>query len=350
MTPTPPAKRILVTGGTGFLGRHLVPTLCRAGYAQRILTRNPDAHPWLRQYPHVEVVHGDLTDIASLQRAIEGCHEVVHAAGLFSMWSAAGDFMATNYQGTQNLAHVAIKAHVSRFIYISTIAVIGTPQPNRIIDETHPANPADTYQMSKYRAENVLRHLHAQSDLPLVILRPGAFYGAHGGYAFNRLFFADPMRGIIMQMDGGHYVIFPVYIQDVADAIVLALNNARVGETYNICGEPVTHRYAFDIITELAHLPFPRINMPGFIGLSFARFLELIAIITRREPFYPIGLKSYVFNHWHVSNHKARQQLGFKPTPFYDGASQTIAWYRAGKPATGFIRQCDSDDNPTPDN
>jgi nucleoside-diphosphate-sugar epimerase len=322
---------IFVTGGTGFLGRHLIPTLYRAGHSLRVLTRQPEANGWLCKYPNVEVVRGDLTSGDGLD-AVQGCEYVIHAAGLFSMWNRAGDFDATNVIGTENLLAVATQADVKRLVYVSTIAVIGNPQPNRLVDEAHPPRPADPYQASKLKAEQVIKRYHYQQDIETIILRPGAFYGPLGDYAFNRLFFTDPMRGIIMQMDGGHYRIFPVYIGDVAQSILLALTQGKSGETYNICGEPISHRAAFDIICKEADIHWFRVNLPGVIGVNFSRFLNLLSRITRQEPFYPLGLRSYVFNDWHVSSDKARRELGFVPIDFADGAKRTIAWYRAGKP------------------
>ena len=322
---------IFVTGGTGFLGRHLVPMLCRAGHKLRVLTRHPDENHWLCKYPDAEVVYGDLRTGKGLE-AVEGCEYVIHAAGLFSMWSMAGDFEATNVVGTENLLAVATRANVKRLVYVSTLAVIGNPQPNRIIDESHPPRPADPYQASKLKAEQVIKRYHYQQDIETIILRPGAFYGPMGDYAFNRLFFTDPMRGIIMQMDGGYYRIFPVYIGDVAQSILLALTHGKSGEIYNICDAPISHRDAFDIICKEADIHFPRLNLPGVIGLNFSRLLNLLSRITRREPFWPLGLRSYVFNDWNVTSDKARQELGFVPTPFAEGAKRTIAWYRAGRP------------------
>lgn len=322
---------ILVTGGTGFLGRHLVATLCRQGYAQRVLTRAPERATALRRYPNVELVQGDLQRPETLHGVAAGCDYVVHAAGLFSMWSGAGDFYATNVMGTSELIAESLRAGVKRFVHVSTIAVIGKPQPGRIIDEEHPTDPQDDYQRSKLLAEQ--RVLAAVKDgLPAVVVRPGAFYGPLGNYAFNRLFFVDPMRGIIMQMDGGRYVIFPVYIQDVAEGIVLALSKGRIGEIYNLCGECLSHRAAFDVVVKEAGLWFPRLNIPRWVGINFARLLTSVSQITRREPFYPIGLRSYVFNDWHVSSAKAEQELGFQPTPFVEGVRRTLAWYRAGRP------------------
>jgi nucleoside-diphosphate-sugar epimerase len=322
---------IFVSGGTGFLGRHLVPVLCRAGHAVRILTRNPHENNWLRRYPNVEIVSGDLESGDGLQH-VAGCSMVIHAAGLFRMWNMAGDFQAINVRGTQRLLDRASEYGVRRFVYVSTVAVIGNPTPGIPIDEEHLPRPADAYQVSKLQAEQLVQQYHEDARLETVIVRPGAFYGPLGDYGFNRLFFTDPMRGIIMQMDGGHYVIFPAYIGDVARGIQLALERGKTGERYNICGETLSHRAAFDIICQEADLHFPRLNIPGLIGISFAQLLTQISRITRREPFYPINLRSYVFNDWDVTSAKAQRELGFVPTPFRDGARRTIDWYRAGKP------------------
>lgn len=322
---------IFVTGGTGFLGRHLIPHLCRAGYRLRVLTREPHKQTRLAHYPNVEIVQGDVRD-GIPPALLADCEYIIHAAGLFSMWSDAGDFETTNVLGTRNLLAVAEQVGIKRFLYVSTVAVIGQPQQDIVLDEKHPPRPADPYQASKLKAEQLVRQAHLEGQLETVVIRPGAFYGPLGDYAFNRLFFTDPMRGIIMQMDGGHYIIFPAFIDDVAEGILLALEKGRSGEVYNICGDPLSHREAFDVICKEANLKFPRLNIPGFIGLRFAQFLTGLSHITRQEPFYSTGLRSYVFNDWRVNTDKAKRELGFVPTPFEEGARRTIAWYRAGKP------------------
>lgn len=323
---------IFVTGGTGFLGRHLIATLCRAGFQMKVLTRDPDKNDWLRRYPVVEIIAGDLTDRDVLREAVPGCRYIIHAGGHFRFWGDETPFMETNARGTENIMAAALTAGVERVIHISSVAVIGQPDPTSIIDETYPPHPVDPYQRSKLEGERIAMRYFYDHQLPVVILRPGAFYGPLGEYAFNRLFFRDPMRGIIMQINGGHYINFPAYIQDVAQGIVLALEHARLGEIYNICGDWISHKDAFDIICEEANLHWPRPPIPGWMGIAASRVLEGIAKITGREPFWPINLRSYVYNNWRVSNEKARQELGFEPTSFREGARRTIAWYRAGKP------------------
>jgi|FLYN01.1.fsa_nt_gi nucleoside-diphosphate-sugar epimerase len=326
---------IFVTGGTGFLGRHLVPALCRAGYYPvRVLTRRPDEHRWLRRYPQVEVVQGDLLDGQIIERAVAGCRYVIHAGGIFRFWVPGSErvFYDTNTRGTEHVLNAAHKTQVERVIHISTAAVIGQPDSDKVVDETHPPRPADAYQRSKLQAEQIALRYFTEYDLPVIILRPGAYYGPLGEYAFNRLFFKDPMRGIIMQVEGGRHIIFPAYIADVAQGVMKALECGCPGEIYNICGDWITHREAFDIVVEEARLPWPRLPIPGWMGIATAHVLEAISIITRREPFWPLNLRSYVYNNWRVSSEKARRELGFEPTGFREGARRTIAWYRAGQP------------------
>ena len=333
---------IFVTGGTGFLGRHLIPALCRAGYSLRVLTRQPDEHPWLQQYPRVEVVQGDLVKPETYVSALQGCQYVVHAGGIFRMWGDETTFLDNNVKGTALLLSAVKKLPIERLIYVSTIAVLGAPDPRQVVDETYPPQPMDAYQRSKLIAEEMVLRSYVNENLPVIVLRPGAFYGPLGQYAFNRLFFKDPMRGLIMQVDGGRHIIFPVYIRDVAQSVVQSLCCGRDGEIYNICGEWISHRRAFDIICVEAGLWWPRVPMPGWLDLPLAQVLEMIYGSIGMEPFWPINmLRSYVHNNWRVSSEKAQRELGFVSTDFREGARQTIAWYRAGEPGDWVGLDCD---------
>lgn len=323
---------IFVTGGTGFLGRHLIPTLCRAGHRVRVLTRQPETHAWLSRYPNVETITGDLRDRTSLDSALDGCRFLIHAGGLFRFWGDEKAFDETNALGTENIMSAALKAGVEKAVHISSIAVIGQPDPRNMIDETYPPNPMDAYQRSKLRSENIALRTYHEGGVPVMVVRPGAFYGPMGEYAFNRLFFRDPMRGLIMEMDGGRYIIFPAYVGDVAEGILLALEKGRGGEIYNICGDWISHKEIYTIVIKEAKLWYPRLRLPGWLGIMTAQVLEAVSNITGHEPFYPINLRSYVYNNWRVSIEKARTELGFSPIDFGEGAKRTVAWYRAGRP------------------
>jgi dihydroflavonol-4-reductase len=320
---------IFVTGGTGFLGKTLIPFLASREQTIRVLARNPEAHGWLKRYANVEVIQGDLADSALLKAGMAGCDSVIHAGGFFRMWGDSTTFHKTNVQGTINMSRAAVANRIRRFVYVSTVAVIGNPTPGQIIDETHAPRPADPYQRSKLAAEQVLSAWIHDHGLPAIILRPGAYYGPHGRYAFNRLFFEDPIKGLLVKVNHGRHVIFPVYIGDVAAACLNGLIYGEVGQTYNICGDPLTHQEANDIVSDEAGITHFRFNAPTRGMLTLAQLWTWLSALTGVEPYYPINLRSYVFNDWQTSSQKARDELHFRPTPFRTGARSTLDWYRA---------------------
>jgi len=326
-SPSESSPTIFVTGGTGFLGRNLLPLLVAEGYRVRALTRHPADHPWLNALG-VEVITGDVEDQHVISCAVEGCRYVVHAAGRFSFWGKREQFEHTNVEGSANVMQAALTAGVEKFVHISTIVVVGNPLPDRIVDETHPTNPVDPYQRSKLKGEQLALQFHRDHGLPVVILRPGAFYGPYGRYAFNRLFFEDPLKGLLIQVDKGSLITFPAYIGDVAASIVAALRKGRPGEVYNICGDPLTHVEANHIVSDEAGITHFRINVPGWSMIALAHLWTALSEYTRVEPYYPLNLRSYVFNNWRVSSDKARRELGFSPISFREGARRTLAWYR----------------------
>lgn len=321
------SSTIFVTGGTGFLGRNLLPLLVAQGYHVRALTRHPDEHPWLRDLG-VEIVAGNVEDELLIACASEGCRYVVHAAGRFSFWGKREQFEYTNVEGSGNVMRAAVRAGVEKFIHISTVVVVGNPLPDRVVDETHPTNPADPYQRSKLKGEQLALRVFREEGLPIVILRPGAFYGPHGRYAFNRLFFEDPLKGLLIQVNNGRLITFPAYIGDVAASILAALERGKPGEVYNICGETLTHHEANHIISDEAGITHFRVNVPGWSMIALAHVWTALSEYTRIEPYYPLNLRSYVFNNWRVSSEKAIRELGFQPIPFREGARRTLDWYR----------------------
>lgn len=317
---------ILVTGATGFLGHTLCPYLVERGHRVRALVRASSAWGFLPPLG-VELAWGDVREAEAIRAATEGCWAVVHAAGKFRFWGPSEDFYAVNLDGTRNALEAARQAKVERFIYISTVAVVGAPRADVVIDEAYPPTPRDDYQRSKLAAEQLTLRYHQEHGLPALVLRPGAFYGPGGRYAFNRLFFEDPLKGLQLQVHGGRHINFPAYIGDVAQGVDLALARGQSGEMYNISGRSLSHKEANDTVDRLLGYHIPRLNAPAWAMLALARVWTWLSRHTGREPYYPINMAPYVFYDWEVSSEKARRELGFVPTPFEDGARETLAWY-----------------------
>jgi dihydroflavonol-4-reductase len=323
-----PGDCVLVTGATGFLGHSLVKELVGAGYSVRALVRATSDTAQLQELG-VELCVGDLHDPDSVNAAVEGSTYVVHAAGLFRLWGAARGFERTNVAGTANVLEAAARHSVAKLVHVSTAAVAGSPRPGQVIDEATPCLPVDAYQRSKLDGENLVRLFQQSTRLPAVILRPGAFYGPWGHYAFNRLFFEDPLRGLLIQVHWGQRLTFPVFVPDVARVILAALQSGRPGEVYTFAGESISHRQVNQVVSQLAGIAPWRVNVPAGLMLALAGWQSRRAERTGREPYYPPGLATYVFHDWQVSSAKARAELGFAPIAFEEGARQTLEWYRS---------------------
>lgn len=319
---------ILVTGATGFLGRNLCEHLTHQGYSLRALVRPTSNFSFLRNLG-IEIAAGDVCDFKSVECALEGCEQVIHAAAHFHLWGPPRLFHEINVEGTHNVLMAAFNAKIRRFLHISTIIVVGPQEPGAVITEATPyaPYPGDHYARTKKAGEE-LALSYGQKGLPVIVLRLGALYGPWGHYAFNRLFFEQFLRGLRVQVHQGKHITFPCYVEDAATVIEATLTRGEIGQVYNISGESITHREVNKIISQLADKSSWRINVPGSIMLNFARLLEFIALFSRREPFYPLNLAPYVFGDWVVSSDRAFQELGFKPTPFKEGAYRTLAWYR----------------------
>lgn len=318
---------ILVTGATGFLGHNLIPRLLKAGHQIRALVRPSSEVDFLIRNG-VELAYAeDITDAAAVHRACQGCRRIIHAAGHFRFWGSTPTFWQTNVEGTATVLAGALAAGVERFVHVSTVVVVGKTESGQLIEEDHPCNPLDPYQRTKLAGEKLVLTYYKERGLPVILLRPGAFYGPWGHYAFNRLFFQEPLKGWRIKVDNGRHITFPVFAPDVACAIELALRNGRAGQIYNISGQSLTHNEVNAIVSDLAGISHWRLNIPTRAVVSLAWVWTMLSRYTRREPFYPINMAPYVFQDWLVSSEKARRELGFSPTPFAIGVESTLKWY-----------------------
>ena len=317
---------ILVTGATGFLGRNLCEFLVARGRAIRALVRPQSNYAFLEELG-VELAWGDIREAETLAAAVRGCEAVIHAAAKFRFWGPWEEFYAANVVGTRNMLEASCREGVGRFIYISTIAVVGRPAPNLVITEEHPCTPLDHYQRTKLEAETMALRYYRERGLPVIVLRLGALYGPWGHYALNRLLFEDFLHGLRVRVHGGRHITFPLFVKDAAATIDTSLEKGRPGEIYNVSGQSIPQREANTIICRLAGKRDWWINVPGALMVALARAWTFLSNFTKKEPWYPINLYPYVFYDWPVSSEKARLELGFRPRSFEEGAYETLKWY-----------------------
>lgn len=241
--------RFFVTGATGLVGSHVVDHVLAQGHSVRALVRQPRAAEELRMRG-IDVSIGDLGDEIELRTRVEGSDIVVHSAGAVDMTGAREQLWEVNVRGTERLLGASVEARVSRFVYVSSVAVYGdSPPPVR---EDAPKRPAGAYGASKWEAEQIVERYQRESGLKAVILRPCVIYGErdrHAQKALSRLV----RLPVIPLARGGSRLLDLVHASDVATAILTAATaDAALGQVYNITdGEEHTHR---DILMTLGRV------------------------------------------------------------------------------------------------
>jgi nucleoside-diphosphate-sugar epimerase len=322
------ARRILVTGASGFTGGHLCRRLFSEGHRVRALVRNKTQEEDLR-CQGIEPVVGDLRDRESLERAVVDVEIVYHIAASYRHGSLSRQEMfATNVQGTKDLLDAAIGAGVERFIHCSTIGVHGNIK-NGPANEEYPFAPGDDYQDSKAQAERLVLEYMREGKIPIVVFRPAGIYGP-GDVRFLKLFKAIQNRRFVM-IGSGEVLYHLVYIDDLIDGIIsCATQEDAVGNVYILAGsEPVTlNRLVQTIAQELGvrlrrfRIPFIPVYLAGLICEMACKPLGIDPPLYRRRVDFFRKTRSFDIS-------KAQRELGFEPkTDLRTGIELTAQWYR----------------------
>lgn len=328
MTYETRGQRILVTGATGLIGRNVSSRLLRDGASVRAMARDV-AKAGSLAAAGAEVVRGDVTDPASLRRAVSGCQAVVHLAGVlgdeFRPWS---HFHAVNVEGARLMAEAALEADVARFLHASSAWVYG-PRAGPGTDERSPRPRShDPYSQTKLEGEEVIRGLAEAKGLPAVIVQPTELYGPGDETWTLRPLKMIEARTMILP-DWGKGLIQPIYVDDAVDGILAALLRGRSGEAYIICGpRPVTIREFFGHYA--AMLGRNRIpGVPGWTALTIAVLAELGARLTGRPPVFTGAQARAVMRRATYRGDKAARELGFTPsTSLEEGMRRVQEWLR----------------------
>jgi farnesol dehydrogenase len=326
---------ILLTGGTGYLGRWILRALRERGRAVRLLARDPEACKDLAG-PGVAVVRGDVTDRDSLDAACRGIESAVHAAATVSTWEKDREvFDRVNVQGFRSCALAAAQAGAGRILHVSTIFVFG-PTDGITGDETLPVR-ADRefhtdYERTKTLAEIEAREL-ATRGLPLVTVYPGILYGPGPVRQANLVtsLVIDAAAGKLPGLPGGgkrRWCFAPV--EDVAEGVVLALDKGKVGERFVLGGENATLRELFDLIESKGGPAVPRKSVPFAALAAVGAAGEFAARFGGPRPKITRGAASMFRHDWAFSSRRAERALGWKARPAADAVAALLVHLRAG--------------------
>lgn len=321
-------RTILVTGATGFIGSHLVRRLLAEKRGNiRVLTRDPAKADWQARLG-AEIVRGDVTNIASLDRAVEGCSVVIHAAAQVSSVPDRSTFEQSNVVGTQNLLRACVAAKVLRFVHLSSIAVFGLVASDEVTDQTPRRHCGDPYCDTKLDAEELVMESQRQGRVSATILRPSAVYGP-GSTHWSVIPLKRVKKGKMLLFNGGSGLLNYVFIDNLVDAILLAAENDRaVGEAFIVNDGATTWREFFGTYARMAgkrDIP----SIPLWSAKLWVRFRNLLAAL-RGEPFrvHPNALGFLIATAVYRQTN-LEQKLGHRSRiGLEEGLRRTEAWFR----------------------
>lgn len=321
-------QKILLTGATGFIGRHIARRLCLEERAVvRVFLRNSaKAEEFLKL--NAEVVPGDLSDPASVERAVEGSTLVIHAAAQVSSVPSRETFERSNIAGTENLLRAAGAAGVARFVHVSSIAVFGLATSGEITDQSPRLHSGDAYGDTKLDAEERVLACAREGRLPIVILRPSAVYGP-GSTHWSVVPLKRVKKGKMFFVGGGRGLLNYVYIDNLVDAVLLATRDDRaVGEAFIVNDGATTWREFFGAYARMAgknSIP----SLPLWAAKGWVHYRNLVAALKREPTRVPPNALGFLVGTAIYRQTHIEQKLGHRSrVPLAEGLARTEAWFR----------------------
>jgi dihydroflavonol-4-reductase len=320
-------NQVLVTGGTGFIGRRLVEQLVARGYKVKVLVRDRSRAKDLPA--SVELVPGDTTDDESLHAALANVAGVFHLAAIYGFGIAEETMRGVNVEGTRKVLDAAAARGTVKVVYAGSDTSLGDTA-GAVCDETkvHDGRSRSPYETTKREAHELCLARMAHGA-PIVNAIVSTVYGPGDTSAIGQLFehhLAGRLRFALDKKAGYTFA----HVDDVAMGLILAYERGVVGESYLICGTPATFGQLFEKLSARTGIAAPSVEIPEvalpfarplllgvgrLLGKSFAETRELVAMGRNVTRFF--------------SNAKAREALGFRPRSLDEGLDDVLPWYHA---------------------
>ncbi|MCX6343826.1 MAG: NAD-dependent epimerase/dehydratase family protein [Armatimonadetes bacterium] len=321
-------KRVFVTGGTGFVGAHVVRKLIECGDHVVALVR-PKSDTMLLNGLPVEYAIGDITNLTTLLWPMRNVQEAYHLAADYRLWAQNPDeIYYNNAAGTLNVMEAALRCGVEKVVYTSTVGCLGIPEDGSPGDENTPVERNQLighYKKSKFDAEQIAVQ-YAQKGLHVVIVNPSTPVGPGdikptptGKIILD--FLKGGMRGYI---DTGLNLIA---VEDAAEGHLLAAAKGRIGERYILGNQNLTLQ---EVLAALAHITQrtpPTLQVPYWVALSAAALENAISSITGKPPSIPIEGVKMAKKKMFFSASKAINELGLPQSSVEEALARSINWF-----------------------
>lgn len=328
--------KALVTGATGFIGSHLVELLAANGWQVRGLCRDPAKEKVLEKFG-AQPARGDLADVASLRKSVQGVDCVFHLASRVTDWGRWKDFEETTVTGTRNLLEASADEGVQRFVHFSTVNVYDDrfARRNRVLTERAPHGPRGDrhyghYARSKTLAERLVWRYHHEGRIQATVLRPALVYGPRDESVLPRLI--DYLRSPLATWIGrGNPVVDPIEVSDVVRCALAAATSATaIGKAYNVAPDcEIGVRDFYQALCQALDLPAPRRTIPYWLIAALTIVVENSARLARfKNP--PLvtwaGLSNFTEDRHHDPT-RAFNDLGWRASvTLADGMHKYARW------------------------
>jgi nucleoside-diphosphate-sugar epimerase len=320
---------VLITGGGGFIGSHLVDDLLAGGNRVRVVDLNLERLAHLVHQPNLEAVAGDIAEPSLLGQLVSGVTVIYHLASAhLDVTLSEADYYRSNVAATGQLLEAAQAAGVKRVVHCSTNGVLGEIK-QLPADENTPCQPTNVYERTKLAGERLALQYGREHNLPVVVIRPAWVYGPR----------CPRTEKLIRTVSKGRFIMFgsgktwrhPLYISDAVRGLTLAAQvETAPGQIYFIAGEqPVSIEELVQRIGRLVGVTAPRWRLPIWLGQLAGLGAEVAFKLLGQPP--PLSRRSLDFfrkdNAYDIG--KAKRELGFQPQiDLETGLKQTIEYYK----------------------
>lgn len=324
------SDKVLVTGGAGFIGSHLVSALLLRGLEVRVLEK-PGAKIGHLPKNDIQIVWADITNRECLKDAISGCSVVFHLAADPNLWrKSRSHYHHVNFQGAKNVIECALHLGVKRIVHASTESILTRKNQTGEITETQQVGLKDaigSYCRSKMRAELFALGLGSMGA-PVIVVNPTLPVGPgdHG--------LSPPSKMILDFCKAGcrEYIAGDLNladVRDIAQGFILACERGESGRRYILSGENKTIKEVFQILSNIVYLPGPEIRIPYPIALGFAFFSELWAdLVTGKSPQANLTGVQLTRRIMHFKSNVALREMGWKVRPIENSLQEAVAWFK----------------------
>jgi nucleoside-diphosphate-sugar epimerase len=325
------ARRVLVTGGTGFVGSHLVERLLLNGYDVTCLVRDLRYLRWLEGMD-VRLAQGDCTQPESLAAAVQGVSLVFHCAGLTKALHDR-DYYTVNHLGTKNLLDVCARYNpgIEKFILVSSQAAAGPSPDGRPVGDSSISNPVSDYGRSKLLAEDEVRSYKGR--LPVVILRPTSVYGPRDADVFELFRWAS--RGLVFEMTGGDRYFNLCYVDDLTSALLLSAERRTESGSVYFVAENRSYSWpefralllsTGGVKARTIKIPYGAAYLIGLAAEIGSLFTNRPALANRQK------VREAAQRYWLCDVDKIENDLCFRAEyPLQKGLELTWQWYRKNR-------------------